>query len=379
LPLQPKRDKRTQIRWGITDFESRFGRRPQGLWLPETAMDMETLETMTDMGIEFTILAPWQAKYDGIDLSQPYRIRLDRGKTITVFFFNSQLSSSLSFNPTATHNADRFVSTELNPLYSHRTTSQIFTIATDGELYGHHQQLRNYFLQRLVDGAAEPYHLIPTFPALWLKHNQVKDEMEVREFTSWSCHHGISRWLGNCSCTPGNGTWKITLMKILNNLAEKIDDAYFDYSRRYVDSPWSLRDEFIKVILSIIPFDRLLFDMTGKALPTHVVNCLSLLLKAQYERQRMFTSCGWFFDDFDRIEPRNNVAYAAQSVYLMRLATGDDFSSMFTQELEEVRSSKSGILASEVFQSHLQRAEISNFADQIEKNPARVNFIKWTN
>jgi alpha-amylase/alpha-mannosidase (GH57 family) len=358
LPLQSRRDKLTQIHWGIVDFETHFGRKPKGLWMPETAMDMETLGVMADAGIEFTILAPWQAKYDDIDVSQPYLVNLGNNKSIAVFFYHAGLSSLVSFNSYATQNADRFVEFELLPTFQSNSKSQYIMIASDGELYGHHQQLRSFFLERLLDGAVKSFNLKPIFPSLWLKENDIFETVELKEFTSWSCHHGLGRWLGECSCTPGERSWKLPLLKIFHSLADKIDQQYFDFTHLYIDDPWLLRNHYIYVKLGQITFEKLLLDFTGKVISSSIAERIHLLLQAQFERQRMFTSCGWFFDDFDRIEPRNNVSYAAQAIHLINLATGDDFSPDFARELAYVRSSRTGVSADTIFLSHLDRTKI---------------------
>ena len=157
LPLASREDKVTQIYWGIADFEYRFGRKPQGMWLPETAVDLETLSLLADHGIEFTILAPWQAERDHLDTTEAYRVDLPQGRNITVFFYHSELSSCVSFNPTATANADFFskdqILTHYLPKKSRSNVPQLLLIASDGELYGHHQQFRDRFLAHLVDGA----------------------------------------------------------------------------------------------------------------------------------------------------------------------------------------------------------------------------------
>jgi hypothetical protein len=358
LPLQSKRDKFTQVQWGIVNFETHFGRKPEGFWMPETAMDMETLEVLADAGIKFTILAPWQAKYQGVDVTRPYRIKLDNHKSIIVFFYHADLSSLVSFNPYATQNADRFAEFELFPAFRPTSKSQCIMIASDGELYGHHQQLRSFFLERLLDGAVKPYQLRPIFPSLWLKENEVCETVEIKEYTSWSCHHGLGRWLGKCTCTPGDKSWKFPLMANFITLAEKIDNHYYEFSRQFIDNPWLLRDRFIYVVLNLTSFDNLFFDATGKVIPTDSAEQLYLLLKAQYERQRMFTSCGWFFEDLDRIEPRNNVSYAAQAIHLINLATGDDLSLEFCHELRKIRSSITGVSAEQIFLSHLERTKV---------------------
>ena len=90
----------TQVRWGIADFKHRFGHHPAGMWLPETAVDSETLEVLAEYEIAFTILAPWQADEDEMDVMQPYRVMLkDDQDAISVFFYHSGLSSGISFTP----------------------------------------------------------------------------------------------------------------------------------------------------------------------------------------------------------------------------------------------------------------------------------------
>ena len=109
LPLLRKKDKTTQVRWGIADFVHRFGRRPEGMWLPETAVDTETLLVLAEQGIEFTILAPWQADADELDATEPYRVQLPDSHSISVFFYNQDLSGGISFVPQMTINGDHFL------------------------------------------------------------------------------------------------------------------------------------------------------------------------------------------------------------------------------------------------------------------------------
>lgn len=357
LPLASRHDQATQVAWGIADFAHRFGRKPQGMWLPETAVDMDTLETLAAQGIEFTILAPWQAAQDNPDVTEPYRVRLSGGRSIQVFFYQRELSGRISFDPGATVNADDFAANLLQPHYNSekvlRGEPQIVLLASDGELYGHHQHLRDYFLARLMDGASSGIGIEPTFPALWLKENPPRQWMEIREQTSWSCHHGVTRWMGSCGCTPGDASWKAQMRYSFERIAGEVDRIYLNAVKPMISDPWALRDRYIHVILGRIGAGELIEEMAGGALQTPQVERIRLLLEAQRERQRMFTSCGWFFEDFDRIEPRNNVAYAAQAVNLVRQATGIDLETYALADLDRVISQRSGLRASQVFSAHL--------------------------
>lgn len=361
LPLASYQDKVTQVAWGIADFIHRFGRRPQGMWLPETAMDVETLCVLVDQGIEFTILAPWQAKAERLDVTEPYQIHLPSGRSITVFFFHSELSSKISFNPATTLNADHFVlnalSSAFNPGKSHTGEPQMLLVASDGELYGHHQPYRDRFLAHLVNGASEGAGLRITFPALWLRGHPPRHQIEIVEKTSWSCHHGIRRWMGTCACIPGDSRWKTYLRRALDRLARDLDAIYLHTVRPYLADPWSLRHEYIQVVLEGRPFNDWITERCGKCLPEDVAKQISLLLRAQWERQRMYTSCGWFFEDFDRIEPQNNVAYATQAVFLTHAATGIDLSARFVRDLARVVSQRSGLRGDQVFARYMKRVK----------------------
>lgn len=356
LPLASREDKITQVLWGIGDFECRFGRKPQGMWLPETAVDEETLQVLADCGITFTILAPWQAERLDVDVSQPYWVPLANGKRIIVFFYDQELSAQVSFDPEATVNADAFVQQALLPRYAPEPDDdQLLLIATDGELYGHHQPFRDKFLAYLLDGALKPTALQATFPALWLKEHMPKEEIKIQPNTSWSCHHGVTRWSGSCDCTP-HPEWKAPLRAALNKLAGEIDRQYLRAIKAYLADPWQLRHAYIQVLCGNVRINELAEEMTGRRLELDELRTIEVLLAAQYERQRMFASDAWFFDDFDRIEPHNSIAYAAQAVWLTYLATGVNLAPKAMRALKPVKSWRTGLRADWVFSHHLQRA-----------------------
>jgi alpha-amylase/alpha-mannosidase (GH57 family) len=359
LPLSNREDKRTQVKWGIRSYEHLFQHKPEGLWLPETAVDLETLEILAECGIKFTILAPWQAVADHLDVTQPYRVELRDGQQMIVFFYHPELSTRISFDPGSTVNADAFVLEHLLPKFRVEirkpSENQLLLIASDGELYGHHQPFRDKFLAHLVNGAITGKKIKKTFPALWLLENQPRKAIQIHENTSWSCHHGVKRWSQPCDCTP-NGNWKEPLRKALNFIASEIDLVYLETCIPFIQDPWKLRNEYIEVILGRVTATDLIQANLIQPLEEGLLEKISILLLAQYERQRMFTSCGWFFDDFDRIEPRNNVAYAAQAVWLCYLASGVDISPRAKPFLRAVKSWRSGLRADIVFIHHMERS-----------------------
>jgi alpha-amylase/alpha-mannosidase (GH57 family) len=360
LPLDSYQDKVTQILWGIADFEHSFGRRPQGMWLPEAAVDNETLTILCEHGIMFTILAPWQADTMRVDSTEPYRVCLPEGRCMAVFFYHQELSGGVSFNPSITLNADDFVQRELFPRFQTEKMlheePQLLLIASDGELYGHHQPFRDRFLAHLTDGASSRLGIQTTYPALWLKKYPPKRTMTIREFTSWSCHHGVKRWSGNCNCSPGDGRWKAYLRGAFDHLTAALDKIYINQMNYFGIDPWDLRNRYIQVILGQISLPDILGELSGRKLDEPEILTIHSLLESQRERLRMYTSCGWFFEDFDRIEPRNNVAYAARAVYLVQAATGIDLSDMALQELRFVVSNRSGLSGDEVFHRQLRNA-----------------------
>jgi alpha-amylase/alpha-mannosidase (GH57 family) len=363
LPLATYRDKVTQVKWGIADFRARFGRQPLGMWLPECAVDTETLVVLADFGIQYTILAPWQAQGSNLDTSEPYWINLPGDKRLAVFFYHGQLSGRVSFDENITINADHFARYELqnsfNPEKFRRQEPQLLLIATDGELYGHHKSHREYFLNHLTNGASSSQDIHNTYPALWLREYPPRRTIRLNQGTSWSCYHGLQRWSNGCACTPGEPLWKYHLRGGINRIAASIDEIYYEFARRLIPEPWALRDHYIEVILRQVRASELISDFSAVTLNSQQLHNLHRLLEAQFERQRMFTSCAWFFEDMDRIEPRNNIAYAAQAVWRIFQATGIDLSGDASDWLAPVRSQLTGTTGDEIFRYYLDRAQDS--------------------
>jgi alpha-amylase/alpha-mannosidase (GH57 family) len=377
LPLATHEDKVTQIAWGIADFQHRFGRSPEGMWLPEAAVDLDTLNIMAQQGISFTILAPWQAAQNDFNPTVPYHIALSDNRSMTVFFYEAELSMLVSFEPNATSNADAFVYEHLKrmddkfPLMQHR----LLTIASDAELYGHHQPNRDKFLSYLLKQAAPQAGYEVLYPALWLKKYSVDQSTEIHDNTSWSCHHGVSRWNGSCTCTE-NAQWKSTFRSIFDKLGADLDEIYLNQTHSILEYPQEAKNGFIKVVLNQLSFSEFLdrYAKPGVRFEKDEKNRLHLLFQAQWERQRMFTSCAWFFEDFDRIEPQNVVAYLAQAIWLTWQASGIDLSTKAESALSEVRSNRMELSADTVFLQHWNRANAYGF--KIKQGPPYQSYIR---
>ncbi len=352
LPLANKMDKITQLEWGIADFVHRFGHQPAGLWLPETAVDMVTLRLLAERGIKYTILAPWQANEENLDVRKPYQVNLGNGLSIAVFFYQMDISTRVSFDPGSTVNADQFLIQYILPYYTNgrSQTKELITVASDGELYGHHQRFRDRFLAHLTQNTIPHHGIEISYPGRVLKEFSELTPVKIHEDTSWSCHHGVNRWKEECPCTPGS-SWKQPMRDGLNAIASLLDQSYKKMIQKYHPDPFAVRNAYIQVMLEEQSWDEFCVVWFGKQISTKDKDVLSLLMKAQVARQWMFTSCGWFFDEFDRIEPRNNIAYAAQAVYLTELATDQVIMNRALKKIQNIRSIRSGLQAKDVFET----------------------------
>jgi hypothetical protein len=343
------------------------------MWLPETAVDLETLTLLADNEIRFTVLAPWQIEESVVPSGQePYLIELPGGRDpMIVFLYHQGLSTAVSFQNTATRNAERFVDDWVQPSFGSLDGDgdRLMLIASDGELYGHHKTFRDKFLAHMLNGALHYRDLEITYPGLWLQSHRPERAVTLNEYTSWSCHHGITRWMGECGCTPG-ASWKAPLRWGMERLAEALDQQYQSYLSQYTEDVWGLRNEYIHTFMGEVKLKTLLEKFISQPLGKEERCKIGMLLGAQYERQRIFTSCGWFFENFHRIEPQNNIAYAAQAIWLTKKVTGKDLQPRALALLKKVKDPKTGLRGDTIFVEKYQRMEAFSEDDLPYFNPA---------
>jgi hypothetical protein len=362
LPLASADDRRTEIRWALRDFLLRFGRAAEGFWLPETAVDLPTLRMLAEEGVRYTILAPWQAAEGAIDTRRPYRVELGGGRSIVVAFYDSGLSGAVSFEPTATADADRFarerVSARLAGTPFPDDEPGLVLIATDGELYGHHQQFRDLFLQRLVAPAPSVadrgFDVVPLAAALLERRAHRLPVARIAERTSWSCHHGVARWSTECPCAT-DGRWKGPLRMALDRLAGAVDaatDAALHSLPRLPDRV-EARDAYVEVVFGVEPPGAFAARWLGNRASAPERRRFLDLMEAQRWRLAMFTSDGWYWDDPYRTETRQNLRCAARATRLVDAATGSRLERGLVEDLALLRSPGTGLEGAAIYRQAL--------------------------
>jgi len=370
MPLATSRDKRTQVIWGIKDFTFRFKRKPEGMWLSETAVDLETLEILAEQGIKFTLLSPKQAgrikpindtrwtdvSHGGIDTSMPYLCHLPSGDSIVIFFYDEGISQEVAFS-NLLENGELFASRMMQYFTQTRKQSGLLSIASDGETYGHHHRFADMALAYALYSIESQNLAQVTIYGEYLSKNPPTHLVEIKENTSWSCTHGVERWRNDCGCCtkgaivqmpasislahPATKTdppnlisrsltaqqkWRSPLREAMDWLHQTLVSLFEDRMRSYITDPWQARNDYIDIILDRSPSNIELF------FSKHAVRALSdkekvqvlKLLEIQRNGMLMYTSCGWFFDDISGIESVQVLRYACRAMQLVREVAGID-------------------------------------------------------
>ncbi len=361
LPLANSHDRYTQIYWGIRDFESRFHRMPEGMWLPETAVDLPTLDIMAQLGLKFTILSPYQAwRYrrigarafrdatgGKIDPSRPYLVRLNEGRSITVFFYDGPISQAVAFEKLL-NSGEQFANRLAGGFSDTRDWPQIMHIATDGESYGHHHPHGDMALAYALQFIEETGIAKLTNYGEYLEKHPPQHEVQIIEKSAWSCSHGVGRWFENCGCNSGghgdwNQNWRGPLRQSLDWLRDTVISLYEHRGSQLFQDVWSARNQYIRVILdrSHENLDGFFEENANHEL-THDEQIAALdLLEMQRHAMLMYTSCGWFFDELSGIETVQVIMYAGRVIQLAQKLSqqeGESIEAGFLERLEHASS-----------------------------------------
>ena len=359
MPLANRQDKYTQVLWGIRDFENHFARKPEGMWLPETAVDYETLEVLAEFNIKFTILAPHQAarirkmekdatwqeiKENTIDYRLPYLCTLPSGKTISIFFYSGSLAHEVSFGDLL-RNGENFARQLMAGFSKDSGRTELVHIATDGETFGHHHRFGDMALSYCLDYIEKNNLARITNYGEYLELNPPNYEVQIVENTSWSCPHGVERWRNNCGCKAGGHpdwqqNWRKPLREAMDWLRDKSIETFERGASAYFKDIWQVRNEYIAVVLNRST------ESIGEFMENFALHHLSeeeiiralKYLEMQRNAMLMYTSCGWFFDDISRIETIQNMRYAARCMQLINELDAIDLEEEYIERLEDAPS-----------------------------------------
>jgi alpha-amylase/alpha-mannosidase (GH57 family) len=392
MPLASWRDKITQIKWAKDFFKSRFSREPEGIWLSETAINMETIKCLIDEGIKFTILSPSQAEnirpldqdipfkpIKNLDTRHPYRVyaREPNGKRsggyIDVFFFDEGLSKETSFGNLLI-NASHFGEKINSSFDFSKSYPQAVIIATDGETFGHHKPFGDMCLSYFFTRVALEFNIQPVNFAFVLEKYppiyEVTLKNEFGEGSAWSCVHGVGRWTRDCGCKTGgepswNQKWREPLRNAFNSIQKELDKSFEQEISKYFNEPWELRNSYIRLCKckNLEEFKLLLNKNSPKI---KLSNADAMLIRRLLESQKYmlfaFTSCGWFFSDVTGIETIQNISYASRALWLgLNKSDFNRVSSVFNILLSEAKSNISGQNGSTIYQKY-----IVNFFNHLE-------------
>jgi alpha-amylase/alpha-mannosidase (GH57 family) len=406
LPLANQNDKVTQVYWGLKDFESRFGRFPEGMWLAETAVNTESLEVLAAHGVSYTILAPRQAKAfkrldskewedvenENIETRRPYLCKLPSGKTINLFFYNGNISQGVAFEGLL--NSGKAFAQRLLNGFDNNDEPQLVNIATDGESYGHHHRLGEMALADCLNYIEEKSFAKLTNYAEYLEMFPPQYEAQIYENSSWSCVHGVERWRSDCGCNTGSGygkwhqRWRGPLRFALNWLRDQLIPIFEEEASKYVRDPWAVRNEYIAVLLDRTEdnIDKFMEQHASRILTKREKVHLFRLLEMQRNAILMFSSCGWFFDEISGLETTQILQYACRAIHYAKQVADLDLEQEFTFRLSQAPSNLpefgdgGGVYDKNVKPAHvdLMRVGMHYAASSLfEKYPEKLEFFNY--
>ncbi|PWB77093.1 MAG: hypothetical protein C3F08_10450, partial [Candidatus Methylomirabilota bacterium] len=356
LPLADPQDRATLVRWGIAEFKARFGREPEGMWLPETGVDLATLTLLRKYGIRYTVLAPWQATHfrvsgderwyelgsNWIDPSRPYRCRLPRGGAIDLFFYDAGLSRAIAFEGLL-QGPDRLAG-RLSEV-SRNLPSRVHILCTDGESYGHHTRFGERALAALLAKESASKEFVVTNFGAYLASAPPTSEVVIREESAWSCAHGLGRWKEDCGCSTGGQSgwrqgWRAPFREAIDGLCSDLRRLFAEQAGRLFTDVWAARNDYITVLLDRSqPSIEQFFSAHGRrSFSTQDRAAALQLLEMQRHALLMQSSDGWFFSDISDIEAVQNLKHAARALDLASAFASPHLEARFVARLQAAKS-----------------------------------------
>lgn len=326
LPLCRPRDQKLLVHWGLVTFEHRFGRPAEGMWLPDLGVNLQTLQTLVEAGVKFTILG--QAQVDGANAGAgPYWVNLPSGDRIAVYVRDDNLSNTVAFGIRALGGAGRWARNTLMPLK--KEYGRLLLLALEGETFGYHHPGEEHFLRWLLEYEANAVGYEVTTLVRDLAAHPPQNEVAVREYTAWNSTRELARWRG-------------ALRQAFDHFADRVDDAYLDFAQKVNAPAWRLREEYIRTRLGQMSEAQFLKANGAGHLNAAQAAALLALLQAQFHRQRMYTSNAFFYEDLDRAETRLAIADAVCAFRLVQRAVGADLEPALRNDLAHATSAVNG-------------------------------------
>ncbi len=358
LPLANRRDKITQVKWGLRDFEERFGRPAEGMWLAETAADDETLDVLAELGVKFTVLSPfqaararpfgqeeWQDVNGGkVDSSMPYLVKLPSGRSIAAFFYNAPVAQAVAFERLLV-SGDNYANRLKGAFDANSPRPQLVNVATDGESYGHHFTYGDMALAYALESIAKDPNFKLTVYGEYLEKFPPTHEAQIHQGSAWSCSHGVGRWKEDCGCNSGghggwNQKWRAPLRQALDWLRDEAAARFEKKAKDLLKDPWEARDDYINVVLDRAPesLEAFFKKHARRDLNESEKVLVNQLMELQRHAMLMYTSCGWFFDEISGLETTQVIEYAARVIQLCETALGWNAEPVFLEKLAEAKS-----------------------------------------
>jgi alpha-amylase/alpha-mannosidase (GH57 family) len=367
LPLAPERDVRTLVRWGMAEFEHRFGRRADGIWLPETAVSDDVLRVLAADGIGFTVLAPHQADRP-VDPRRPYRWcdprdPDDPDKGVDIVFYDGGLSHAIAFELQGMSSegfVDRVV--EAAP------DGGLVVVAADGETFGHHHPYGDRFLAYALAAEAPKRHVEVTSIGEWLRQRppdggEDGDRTTGVVTSAWSCGHGVGRWREDCGCSTGgepgwDQRWRAPLRRALDVVRDAVDEVYERRGSVVFGDREAARDDYVRVLLGAIDKD----EFADRHVVGDGVEAFTLLEAARHALA-MYTSCGWFFNDLAGLETVQVLRYAARAIDLLHELGEPGVPPLLDRFLHELGEAESNVPSEgsgrDVWRRHVETARVT--------------------